>query len=350
MANRNIIVAGASAGGVEALKNFVKGLPHNIKASIFIVLHIPSYSKSYLPQILSKVTSLNVLHPEDGEKIKEGHIYVALPDHHLLIEEDRVAVKKGPKENRFRPSIDALFRSAAYAYESRVIGIVLSGALDDGTSGLWSIKRFGGTAIIQEPAEATFPEMPLNAMDYVEIDHILPVEKMGELLATLTTEPAQKISAISDEEKKLLEMEVAISTNDNAFEMGIIKQGKLTPLTCPECKGVLISLVKGKIMEYRCHTGHSFTASALLAGITEVVEQMLSQAMRGMEESTMLLENIAKHFKENDKNDAAEIFERKAKLHAKKARLIHDLISQEEPISEDIRFSDDIKDLHEISG
>ena len=341
MSHRNIIVVGASAGGVEALINFVRALPKDFKASVFIVLHIPAYTRSFLPQILSQVTSLTVTSPEDGEKIKEGHIYVAPPDHHLLVEEGKVVVKKGPKENRFRPSIDALFRSAAYIYGSRVIGIILSGALDDGTSGLWSIKRLGGIAIIQKPSEAFFPEMPLNVMEYVKVDYELSVSDMGKLLEKLTTESVGSTPHIPAEEKKLLKMEVTISTRDDAFELGIINEGQLTSFTCPECKGALVKLKEGKLMRFRCHTGHAFTASALLAGITEVNEDILWQAMRGMEEGTILMRSIAKHFKESGENDAAEIFMKKAKETAKRARVIHDSVFTSESLSEDIRFKNE---------
>jgi two-component system, chemotaxis family, protein-glutamate methylesterase/glutaminase len=338
MATRNIIVVGASAGGVEALKNFVRSLPKGLKASIFIVLHIPGYSKSFLPSILSKVTFAKVLHPKDGEKIEEGKIYIAPPDHHLLIERGKIAITKGPKENRFRPSIDALFRSAAYVYGPKVIGIVLSGVLNDGTSGLWSIKRLGGIAIVQTPAEASFPEMPLNVMEYVKTDYVLSVTDMGRILSKLCSEPPGKKRSIPPSEMELLKMEVTIATHDNAFEMGIMNKGKLTSFTCPECHGTLIQFTKGKIVEFRCHTGHSFTASALLAGVSEVNEQLLYQAMRGLEEAAMLIETIGKHFEDLGHVEAASIFFEKAKENVKKARKIHSSAFQSEFLSEDIGF------------
>jgi two-component system, chemotaxis family, protein-glutamate methylesterase/glutaminase len=338
--DRNIIVVGASAGGVEALTTFVKGLPEEIDASFFIVLHIPSYSRSILPEILSKVTSLSVSHPEDGEKIETGHIYVAPPDHHMLIEEDKVVIKKGPKENRFRPSVDALFRSAAYIYGPRVIGIVLTGALDDGTSGMWSIKRLGGITIVQEPGEAFFPEMPLNVLQYVDVDHVVAVTKMGRLLETLTHEKVDRKPHISRDEEELLKMEVTISTKDNAFELGIIDKGEFTPMTCPECHGALVRLKEGRLIRFRCHTGHAFTASALLAGITQSTEETLWQAMRSMEEATILMNHIANHFDESGEIESAEIFRQKAKDNGKRARVIHDSVFKTERLSEDVRYDD----------
>ena len=338
MPNRDIIVVGASAGGVEALSNFVKSLPLDLKATIFIVLHVPPYTKSFLPEILSKLTILPVSHPADGDRFKEGNIYIAPPDHHLIIERGNVAVKKGPKENRFRPSVDALFRSAAYVYSNRVIGIVLSGALDDGSSGLWSVKRMGGIAIVQDPLEAAFPEMPVNATKSVEVDYVVPLTAMGSLIGKLSSEPASSESDISEQERKLLEMEVKIATRDNAFELGIMKEGELTPFTCPDCHGVLVKFMKGKISQFRCHTGHSFTASALLSGITENNENLLSQAMRSMEEAAMLLDSIGRHFEKSGDIDSAKLFLRKAQENKRKARDIHDAVVKEERLSEDARF------------
>lgn len=161
---RDIVVVGASAGGVEALKQFVKSLPKDFKGSIFIVLHIPSYSETRLPWILEKACNIEAVLPLDGEEIEPGKIYVAPNDHHMLLQEGKVVVKRGPKENRFRPAIDALFRSAAYVYGSRVIGVILSGLLDDGASGLWTIQQQGGITIIQKPEDAEQPQLPKNVL------------------------------------------------------------------------------------------------------------------------------------------------------------------------------------------
>lgn len=163
-------------------------LPADLLAPVFVVLHIPPFVASSLPAILSKAGPLPAVHPKDGVKIKGGFIYVAPPYHHLLIGNGSMAVKKGPKENRFRPSIDALFRSAAYVYGPRAIVVILSGALDDGTSGLWSIKRLGGIAIVQQPNQARFESMPGSALEYVEVDHNLPSTEIGALLGHLVNE------------------------------------------------------------------------------------------------------------------------------------------------------------------
>ncbi len=184
MAKRDIVVIGASAGGVDALKTLAAALPADFGATLFVVLHVSPHSPSYLPDILNYADPLKATHPRDGEPIQRGHIYVAPPDHHLLIEYDQVLVKKGPKENRFRPSIDALFRSAAYNYGSRVIGVVLTGMLDDGTSGLWSVKRMGGLGIIQQPDDAPYASMPDSVLQYVEVDYQVPITGLPHCFAS----------------------------------------------------------------------------------------------------------------------------------------------------------------------
>lgn len=337
MIKRDIVVIGASAGGVTALIELVKSIPENFAGSIFVVLHIPSSSPSNLPGILKRAGLLNAVHPKDGEKIKPGKIYVAPPDHHILLEGTRVLVKKGPEENRFRPSIDALFRSAAYVYGPRVVGVVLSGLLNDGTSGLWSIKRLGGVTIIQEPEDADYPSMPLNVLEYVKVDHTVPASKMGGLLNKLTTEKASKKPKISKQEMEFLKMEVIISKQDNAFSMGIMNEGDLTPFTCPECHGVLVRLIEGEFIRFRCHTGHAYTASTLLADLSKSVEETLWQSMRGLEETTLLLKQIAQHFTKQGRKEAAAIFLRKANMTTKRARVIHDSVFKQELLSEDIR-------------
>ena len=338
MPTHDIIVIGASAGGVTALKELAESLPEGFEGSLFVVLHMPAYSETKLAEILNKAGKLKAVNPRDGETIKPGRIYVAQNDFHLLIENDKVLVKKGPKENRFRPSIDALFRSAAASYGSRVVGIVLSGIMNDGTSGLWSIKRQGGLAVIQSPGDAEHPQMPENVLEYVKVDHIVAASQMGALLTQLIEKKTKHKTRISAKEMKMLKMEVVIATRDNAFEIGIMKMGELVPFTCPECHGALVRLVEGKLVRFRCHTGHAYTASSLLASVTETVEEVLWQGMRGLEEVTMLLNNIADHFKELKDNKATTLFRKKAAIAADKARIIHDSVFKLEQYSEDIRY------------
>lgn len=314
MAKRDIIVIGASAGGYEALKILVNGLPANLPASVFVVWHMsPEIRESVLPYALQKAGNLPAKQAVDGEPIKQGQIYVAPPDFHLLLESDRVRVTKGPKENRFRPAVDPLFRSAAYNFGTRVVGIVLSGALDDGTAGLWTIKYRGGTAIVQDPLDSEFPSMPKSAMREVKVDYCLPVSEIAGILTGLTAEQAEEALDIDMKEDEKTKTEIGIAAEDSAFERGVMNLGELSPFTCPECHGVLLKLKDGKIVRFRCHTGHAFSTDSLLTSVTESVEDSMWNVMRAMEESVMLLDHIGNHLAENEQNDLAEMYYTKAR-------------------------------------
>jgi two-component system chemotaxis response regulator CheB len=338
MPKRDIVVIGASAGGIIALVDLFKHLPNDFDGYIFVVEHLSAYSPSVLPQILSRAGNLKAIHPQDGEQMQKNIIYVAPPDHHLMIEKDKVLVKKGPKENRFRPSIDALFRSAAYSYGSRVIGIVLSGLLDDGTSGLWSIKRQGGICIIQDPADAAFPNMPLNVMEYVEVDRVLPVRQIGALINQLTKETAPLNPQLTLEEKNLLEIEVSIAAQEDTFIKGVLEKGTLSALTCPECNGALVQFTEGKIIRYRCHTGHAFTDSSLLAGITKAIEENLWKTLKGLEEAIIILEQTGRQLELDGKEKNAGLFYNKAKQTHDRISEIRKIIFEQEHFSEDLKF------------
>ena len=337
-AHRDIVVIGTSAGGVSALLALAKTLPADFPAPIFVVLHVPPDSPSLMPELLNAVSALEARHPANGELVRAGVIYLAPPDHHLLLEDDRVLVTRGPKENRFRPSIDALFRSAAYTYGPRVLGVVLTGYLDDGTSGLWSVRRMGGLAIIQDPRDAEQPAMPTNALEFVEADHLVPIAQLGALLVRLTLEPAPAKTHLPAAQLDLLKIELTIAKQGGGFELGIIDKGKLTPFTCPDCHGALTQLIEGKLIRYRCHTGHAYTVSALLSEVTQSVESMLYQSMRGLEETKMLLHNLGLHFVENGQDTVAHLFFEKADETGQQARVVHASILQQEALSSDLQF------------
>ena len=310
------IVIGASAGGYQVLKDLVSQFPADLPVPVFIVLHIPAYEPSMLPEILSKAGPLPARHPQDGEVIQAGTIYVAPPDHHMFIDNGRVAVKRGPKENGFRPSIDALFRSAAYSYGPGVIGVVLSGALNDGTSGLWSIKRLGGIAVVQDPYEAKFPSMPRSALEYIEADYKVRSREIAPLLTRLAREPSgqeKEMGNEMDEDISRMAKEVQIAAGVNLPEKTILDLGELSPLTCPECQGTLIRIQEGETFRFRCHTGHGYSADALMENLMENVGELEWKATRGLQEASMLLEHIGHHMQEQGERDRARIFLRKAR-------------------------------------
>jgi two-component system chemotaxis response regulator CheB len=293
MPGRDIIAVGASAGAFDVLRELVAGLPANFAASVLIVRHLPAEGPGLLPEILSASGPLPAIHPADGEALRPGRIYVAPPDHHLLVERERVRLTRGPKENRFRPAVDALFRSAAYAFGPRVIGVVLSGYLDDGTAGLWAIKDCGGIAIVQDPAEALYPSMPNNALRHVAVDYVVGTRALIDLLIALVREPTMEEGVTPM--AKSIEIENRIALEDNALEAGVMTLGSISPYTCPECHGTLVQLRESVPTRFRCHTGHAYTISGLLAAIGESIDSTLWDAVRVLEERLLLLQQLAEH-------------------------------------------------------
>ncbi len=290
MAQPRIIVIGASAGGVPALCELVRRLPDELDAAVFIVLHIPAQSPSRLHDILGRCTTMKVLAAEDGARIRPGQIVVAQADRHLMVDEKVIRVTRGPKESRVRPAVDVLFRSAAAAHGPRVIGVVLTGTLDDGTAGLWAIKDRGGVALVQEPATAEFPSMPESAIRNVAVDRVLPVEKLaGELARRLKEEPSTDAMRPVPERMRV---ETLIAREGNGLQAGSMDLGSLSKYTCPECHGVLVQIEEGTITRFRCHTGHAFSIKSLLADVNEAIDTGLWATLRAVEERIMLLEHM----------------------------------------------------------
>lgn len=277
MPEHDIIVVGASAGGVEALQQFVRQLPPNLPAAVFVVLHLPPRTKSLLPEILAKASQLPAIHPQNGAAIEPGRIYVAPPDHHLMVERGHVHLSLGPKEQHHRPCINVMFRSAALAYGDRVTAVVLTGELDDGTAGLWEVKRRGGIAVVQNPEGAAFPSMPLSALREVDADYVMDIAEMGSLLTRLAKEEG---------EGKRTEIE------------GAKMEPQLTDLTCPDCKGTIweVAHENGSGKEYRCRVGHTFSPKSMLSEHFAVQERALYSAIVSLEEGASLAERLAQQF------------------------------------------------------
>lgn len=333
MEKRNIIVIGASAGGFEAIKQLTAALPADLNAAIFIVWHMSPDVTGILPQVINRQKTLMAANAIDNELIVNNRIYVAPPDRHLLLEHGTMRVTRGPKENRFRPAVDPLFRSAAYIYGSRVIGIVLSGALDDGTAGLWTIKSRGGMAIVQEPADAEVPSMPENALAAVAVDYRVPIVEMANLLVKLTAETVEEVNETNMEEQKKTAIEVRIATQDQALEQGIMDLGMLSPYACPECHGVLSAIKDGNLIRYRCHTGHAYSADSLLTSITENIEDTLWSAIRGVEESIILLNNLGDHYAEKNQPKLAAMYFKKAKEAESRAEIVRQTVFSHEHLT-----------------
>lgn len=334
MKNQNVIVIGASAGGLEPLQDLVSQLPAKFPAAVFVAWHLPPESPSLLPQILRRLTDLPVSQPGNYEKIEAGRIYCVAPDYHLVIEGDHVRLSRGPKENHFRPSIDVLFRSAAWSHGAQATGIILSGCLDDGVSGLYAIKRMGGVSIVQDPAEAAFPDMPLNAIKTVEIDYSVPIKAMGGLLTTLAAEKLHE-NGNHRETSKAMETEIKIALEDNALENGWLELGEKTSYTCPECHGALAQIVEGRTARFRCHTGHAFSLNSLMSEVTKSIETSLWNSLRVIEESQLLMSHIARHLSENGNQEAAALLASKIEFAQKQASAVRELTFNNEILSAD---------------
>ncbi len=340
MKKRNIIVIGASAGGFEVIKEIVAGLPLDLEAAVFIVWHMSADIRGVLPEVLNKQQTLYAANAIDNEPIKFNRIYVAPPDRHLIIEKDHVRVTHGPKENRFRPAVDPLFRSAAYCYGPGVIGVILSGALDDGTAGLWSIKNRGGIAIVQDPAEAQVSAMPANALRAVAVDYTAPAAGIASLLTKLTSEDISQCNIPGMEESNEIKKEINVVIPDKASNGGILQLGELTPYTCPECHGVLSAIKEGLRIRYRCHTGHAFSADTLLETLTENIEHSIWNALRGMEESVIFLNHMGDHFAEINQPHLAAMYFQKANDVMERIKLLRQAVKEHEQLNTDIIKND----------
>jgi len=323
MANRDVIVVGASAGGVEALSRLARNLPQDLPASVFVVLHIPAQSTSLLPMILSRAGSLPASHPEDGERIENGHIYVAPPDRHLMIEPGRIRVVRGPTENRHRPAIDPLFRSAARAYGPRVIGVILTGTLDDGTAGLVAVKVGGGLAVVQDPSDAFCAGMPKSALRYVEVDYVLPLREIGPLLTRLSRDSLESVvGPVSEEmvkETKLAEFDMETMQDDD-------KPGTPSAFSCPDCSGVLWEIEEGNLLRFRCRVGHAYSTDSMNGAQDEAIERALWAGLRALEERAALSRRMAKHARERNMEGIAIPFEEKLRHTEEQAELLREVL------------------------
>jgi two-component system chemotaxis response regulator CheB len=315
---RDVVVIGASAGGLEALTALVATLPAGLPAALFVVVHIAPTATSMLPRILARRGRLAAVHPSDDDPIEPGTIYVAPPDHHLLLRRHRVRLTHGPRENGHRPAVDPLFRSAALHYGPRVIGVVLSGNLDDGSAGLAAIKARGGVALVQDPSEATFPGMPRSAVENVAVDACLPVADLGVEIARRVGERVLVGGAVSDE----MQIETDMAEID-AAAYGDISEHPGTPSVygCPDCGGVLWEIQEGDLVRFRCRVGHAYSADSLLAEQGEQLESALWAALRALEEERSLSERLAARARERG-SVLAPRFEERARDAATRSDLI----------------------------
>lgn len=348
MPTHDIIVIGASAGGVEAVTQLVKRLPKDLPASLFVVIHIPPDGSSVLARILNRQGSLPAVAATDGEAIEPGRIYVARPDCHLLIKRGYVRLVRGPKENNFRPAVDPLFRTAARSYSTRVVGVVLSGTLDDGTAGLLAIKSRGGMTIVQEPEEALYESMPRSAIDNVEIDYCLRVADIADTLARLAKEPIEEEEVLMSDE---LEEEAEIAE----FDLNAIKQderpGIPSQFSCPECHGVLFEIDEQGLLRFRCRVGHAYSSDTLLSQQSLMLEDALWAALRSLEENIALSRRLSRRMQDKGSHKSAMNFEKRARELEQRVDVIRRvLLTPEIDAKPDVNLADDQSAEEAVSG
>lgn len=287
-----VVVIGTSAGGLSALKKLVVQLPKDFPVPVLVVRHIsPDATGNVLIDALNGLNTVQCQHAKSGNVLKPGHLYLAPSDHHLMIDENKkMLVTKGAQENRSRPAIDPLFRSAAVAFGTGVIGILMTGYLDDGTSGMKAIKKCGGVCMVQNPDDAEYPDMPRNALNNVKIDYCVPISEMGSLLYKIISRKQQEQKPVP----KSILTEAKIAERVLSDLPSVNKLGEQVPFNCPGCGGVLWKVGKGSDLRFRCHTGHAYTAAFLLAEQTNKIEETMWTALRMFEERKNLLTEMAR--------------------------------------------------------
>ncbi|HTE02165.1 MAG TPA: chemotaxis protein CheB [Mucilaginibacter sp.] len=325
-----IVVIGGSAGGLNALAELVQHLERGRDVAYCIVLHLSRKGiGDFVVHRIKQVTSMDCSMAADGAPIERDHIYVARPNQHLLVKNGKFKLGAGPEENRWRPSIDVLFRSAAVAYSSRAIGIILSGLMDDGTSGMWAIKRSGGHCMVQDPNQAEFPDMPLSVMNHMEVDMVATLSSMGSLIGKIvedTKGPKKPVPADVIAESEIAE-KTAVGIDD------VRKIGAQSIFACPDCGGGLWDIQGDVIKRYRCHIGHAYTERDLVLKQAETAGTTLWVALRMMEERKHLLRKM-----EVDSNEKG--YTRWAATHVEKQEELDTHINKLKEILHDLQNFD----------
>jgi two-component system chemotaxis response regulator CheB len=326
---RNIVVMGASAGGVEALLKMAGRFPA-INASVFLVLHTGPQGYSSLPVLLNRHSRhIRVVAAQDGMAIQGGHMYIAVPNHHLVLERGYMRLVRGPVENRHRPSIDALFRSAARAYGSRVIGVVLSGYLDDGSAGLNSIKRAGGLAVVQSPEDALVASMPESAIGAVQVDYISSAEEIPQLLGRLVREQVEVKDAV-------------MARNEEQKNELVDPKGAPSTYTCPECHGTLWEVEDGDLLRFACRVGHALSIESMLQDQSESAERALWAGLRALEERADLTRRMEQRSRTGGLPQLARRYSELASSAAQDAAVLRRLMMENRPMQSRERHDHDL--------
>jgi two-component system chemotaxis response regulator CheB len=324
MANRDVVAIGTSAGGVEALSFLCKALPAQFPATILITLHLPSHYASTLDRILSQAGNLPATFARDGDTLRKGEIFLAPPGCHLIADGDKLLLGKGPRENHSRPAIDPMLRSVAVCCGPRAIGIVLTGTLGDGASGLKAIQQCGGISVVQDPEDAAFPEMPRTALNRSMPDHVVRLADLPLLLNSLVQRPAGDPKPVPES----VRFEVGIASGHKASMRDMDRLGRRSVLTCPDCNGVMWEIDADDLSHYRCHVGHAYGADKMTLALDENVRRALGSALRALEERIALTEKLRWRASERGYNQSADTWARKIEEIEKEADSLRKAITR----------------------
>jgi len=322
LADFDIVVIGASAGGVGSLQRVVEHIPAEFPAAILIALHLPDGIRSMLPEILTRAGNLPATQAINGEPIVPGRVYVAPAGFHLTVQQSRLIVTRGAREHGHRPAIDPLFRSAAVAYGARAVGVVLSGLLDDGTVGLREIKRAGGIAIVQDPRDTEWPSMPQSALNHVAVDYSVPATQIGRLLEQIVMKRRSE-TVMAKGNDKLANGELRELTMNRDERQ---HPGEPSPYSCPECGGVLWELKDGELLRFRCRVGHGYTSETLTTEQALTVEHALWSALRALEEQAAVRRRMAERASRQGLASSARRSQDRARALDEQARQVRNLV------------------------
>jgi two-component system chemotaxis response regulator CheB len=327
-ARRDLVVVGASAGGVEALQSLVSSLPADTSAAVCVVLHMPPRAASALPRILARAAALPVAEAADDQHIVPGRIYVCRPDHHLLIHDGHLRLGRGPRENGHRPAVDTLFRSAARWRGGRAVGVILSGSLDDGAAGAGELERRGGVVVVQEPATAMYAGMPTACIESTQRAMVLPLDEIGPAIVGLC---AESISSPTPPASDLLVLETDMAEFDVGALQDPDRPGTPVGMTCPDCSGSLFEIASAGQIRYRCRVGHAWSARSLVAEQDEVLENALWMALRSLEDKAALHRRMAGAAEDGGQPITAERSRSLADEAQGAAAVIRNLLIEERP-------------------
>ncbi|MES2890200.1 MAG: chemotaxis protein CheB [Pseudomonadota bacterium] len=321
--HQRLFVVGASAGGVQALQGLAAALPADFAAPLLVVLHVGSHP-SILPELLRAAGPLPARHAVQGQGLQKGCITVAPPDHHMLVIGDRIELTRGPKEHHARPAIDPLFLSAALSQGPGVVGVILTGMLDDGTAGLQAVKQAGGAAVVQNPDDALAPSMPLSALKHVEVDHCVSLAQLPKLLCSLATRP---VTGGPNRPLPALQHELSITlTTGNAMEHLHALGATPSTFVCPDCHGDLWEIGHSRPPRYRCHTGHAFTLRTLQHALSTATDDAVWNALRALQEKALVQQRMARLHREAGETELAEQMELAAKAADEQAAVLRNLV------------------------